>query len=188
MANHEYDLRTGHEIRQQHCPPLQGVPNSIVTDNGTQFTGSRFLEFCDEYHISIDLPAVAHPRANGQVERANGMIMQGLMSWFYTHFKQLDQQRSQVLTTMLWSLRTTPNHSTGYTPYIMVYGAKAVLPTDIEYCASRLKLYISEQNESSLQDALDQLNEAHNIGILLSARYQHTLQRYHSHRIRKRTL
>jgi hypothetical protein len=34
---------------------------------------------------------VNHPRANGQVERANGMIMQGLMSRFYTHLKQLGQ-------------------------------------------------------------------------------------------------
>jgi transposase InsO family protein len=24
-----------------------GVPNSIITDNGSQFTGRRFLEFCE---------------------------------------------------------------------------------------------------------------------------------------------
>jgi hypothetical protein len=72
------------------------------------------------------------------------MIMQGLMSRFYNHLKQLGQQWLQVLTTVLFSLRTTPNHSTGYTPYFMVYGAKAVLPTDIEYDTSRLKLYIIE--------------------------------------------
>jgi transposase InsO family protein len=28
-----------------------GVPNCIITDNGTQFTGKRFLEFCDDHHI-----------------------------------------------------------------------------------------------------------------------------------------
>jgi transposase InsO family protein len=28
-----------------------GVPNSIITDNGTQFTGRKFLDFCEDRHI-----------------------------------------------------------------------------------------------------------------------------------------
>ena len=28
-----------------------GVPNSIITNNGTQFTDKKFLRFCDENHI-----------------------------------------------------------------------------------------------------------------------------------------
>jgi transposase InsO family protein len=55
-----------------------GVPNSIITDNGSQFTGRKFLEFCDKFHIRVDWAAVAHPQTNGQVERANGMILQSL--------------------------------------------------------------------------------------------------------------
>jgi transposase InsO family protein len=31
-----------------------GVPNSIITDNGSQFTGRKFLKFCDKYHICVD--------------------------------------------------------------------------------------------------------------------------------------
>ena len=34
-----------------HC---FGVPNSIIMDNNTQFTGKKFLRFCDEYHIRVD--------------------------------------------------------------------------------------------------------------------------------------
>ena len=55
-----------------------GVPNSIITDNSTQFTGRKFIRFCDEQHIWVDWDAVAHPRMNGQVERANGTVLQGL--------------------------------------------------------------------------------------------------------------
>ena len=36
-----------------------GVPNSIITDNGTQFTGKKFLVFCYNYHICVDWSAVA---------------------------------------------------------------------------------------------------------------------------------
>jgi transposase InsO family protein len=45
-----------------------GVPNSIITNNGSQFTGRKFLEFCDKYHIRVEWAAVAHPQNNGQVE------------------------------------------------------------------------------------------------------------------------
>jgi hypothetical protein len=69
-------------------------------------------------------------------------------------------------------LEDDPNHSIGYTPYFMVYGAEAVLPTDIKYGTPRVKLYTSEQNESSLNDALDQLDKAHDVALLQSARYQ----------------
>ena len=42
-----------------------GVLNSIITNNGMQFTGKKFLQFYDEYHICVDWPTVAHPRMNG---------------------------------------------------------------------------------------------------------------------------
>jgi hypothetical protein len=45
-----------------------GVPNSINTNNDTQFTEEKFLDFCDNNNIRVDWAAVAHPRTNGQVE------------------------------------------------------------------------------------------------------------------------
>jgi hypothetical protein len=30
------------------------VPNSIITDRGTQFTGEKFLDFCDDNNIHVD--------------------------------------------------------------------------------------------------------------------------------------
>jgi transposase InsO family protein len=55
-----------------------GVLNSIIIDNGMQFTWKKFLRFCDGYHIHVDWATVAHPCMNGQVERVNGMILQGI--------------------------------------------------------------------------------------------------------------
>jgi transposase InsO family protein len=63
-----------------------GVPNSIITDNGSQFTGRKFLEFCVKHHIRVDWAAIAHPQTNGQVERANGMILQGLKPRIYDSY------------------------------------------------------------------------------------------------------
>jgi hypothetical protein len=52
-----------------------GVSNSIIIDNGTQFTRSRFLEFYDEYDIRVEWVAMDLPCANGQFEQANNMIL-----------------------------------------------------------------------------------------------------------------
>jgi transposase InsO family protein len=60
-----------------------GLPNSIITDLGTQFTSSAFLEFCDERSIVLKYMSVAHPRANGQVKRANSMILEALKKRLY---------------------------------------------------------------------------------------------------------
>jgi hypothetical protein len=40
------------------------VPNSIITDNGTQFTGERFLDLCDDNNIWVDWVVVVHPHTN----------------------------------------------------------------------------------------------------------------------------
>ena len=55
-----------------------GVMNTIITDNSTQFTGSAFVNLYDEQQINVRWAVVAHPKTNGQVERANGCILQGL--------------------------------------------------------------------------------------------------------------
>jgi hypothetical protein len=41
------------------------LPNSIITDLGTQFTDSAFWDFCDERSIVVKCVSVAHPTANG---------------------------------------------------------------------------------------------------------------------------
>jgi len=69
-----------------------GIPNVIITDNGTQFTGKKFLDFCDRHHIHVNWSAVAHPRTNGQVERANGMILQGLKPRIYNRLKKFGKK------------------------------------------------------------------------------------------------
>jgi hypothetical protein len=41
-----------------------GIPNTIITDNGTQFTRKKFPNFCDNNNICVDWSAVAHPKTN----------------------------------------------------------------------------------------------------------------------------
>jgi hypothetical protein len=60
-----------------------GVPYRIITDLGAAFTGSVFWDFCQDNTIDIYYSSVAHPRCSGQVERANGMVLQALKDRIY---------------------------------------------------------------------------------------------------------
>ena len=88
---------------------------------------------------------------------------------------------------MLWSINTTPNRSTGYTPFFMVYGAEAVLPSDIRHDSPRVAAYVEADNEKARQEALDLLDEERDIAAARLAIYQQDLRRYHSRRLRTRT-
>jgi hypothetical protein len=73
---------------------------------------------------------VVHPQTNGQVERANGMILHGLKPRIFDRLNKSSQKWLQELPVVVWSLRTTPSRATGFTPFFLVYGAEAILPTD----------------------------------------------------------
>ena len=64
------------------------VPNSIITDNGTQFTREPFLQFHDDFNIRVDWAVVAHPKSNGQVEWVNGLILQGLKPQYFDRLEK----------------------------------------------------------------------------------------------------
>ena len=55
-----------------------GIPHSIITDNGTDFVHGELKDYCEELGIRLDLASVSHPQSNGQVERANGLILAGV--------------------------------------------------------------------------------------------------------------
>ena len=93
----------------------------------------------------------------------------------------------EELPTVLWSIRTTPNRSSGYTPFFLVYGAEAVLPSDIRHDYPRVVAYIEADNEIAHQDSLDALEEERDLAASRSVIYQQDLRRYHSRRVRSRT-
>jgi transposase InsO family protein len=163
-----------------------GVPNSIITNNGSQFTGRKFLEFYDKFHIRVDWAAVAHPQTNGQVERANGMTLQDLKPRIFDRLNKSGRKWLQELPAVVWSLRTTPSRVTGFTPFFLVYGAEAILSTDLEYGSPRVRGYDEGANQRAREDSLDQLDEARTVDLMHSARYQQALRRYQARKVRRR--
>ena len=65
----------------------------------------------------------------------------------------------------------TPNRPTGFTPFFLAYGAKAVLPSDLDHGAPRVKAFDHDRATEAQLDAVDLLEEAHKTTVICSARY-----------------
>jgi transposase InsO family protein len=147
------------------------IPNSIITDLWSNFTSSEFFDFCEQKSIHIKYASVAHPRANGQVERANGMILEALKKKVFDKNEKFARKWIRELPYVVWSLRTQPSRALhGNTPFFMVYGSEAMLPVDLKFGAPRLIFEsIAEAEATRLED--DILQEERLNTVIQSARY-----------------
>jgi transposase InsO family protein len=121
-----------------------GVPHSIITDNGINFTSKEFRSYSESMGIKLKFVSVAHPKTNGQVEKANGLICNGIKKRLLAPLEKAKHAWVDELPSMLWSLRTTPNAATQETPFFLVHGAEAVLPVKITHEAPRIAAYVKQ--------------------------------------------
>jgi transposase InsO family protein len=166
-----------------------GVPNRIITDNGSQFTSRLFREYCASVGIKICFASVAYPRSNGQAERANAEVLKGLKTKsFNANLEACGKKWLDNHQSILWSIRTTTTKPTGETPFFLVYGAEAVLPTEFKFGLPRVLAFDEIRQEDLLKDRLLLLEEARCQAALCATRYQQGLRRYHIRHVRARTL
>ena len=131
---------------------------------------------------------MAHPRSNGQVEHANAEMLRGLKTKTFDRLKAGCTGWIDQIPSVLWSLRTTPSRATGETPFSLVYGVEAVLPTELKYGSPRVRAYDKDSQHTQRIDNVNFLEEVRCRAAVRSARYQQGLRRYHSRRVRPREL
>src|SRR6266540_1938507 len=126
-----------------------GVSNRIIMDNGTQFTGVEFKDWCEELSIKICYTSVAHPQSNGQVEHANGMVLQDVKSRVFDRLKPYAGKWARELSSVLWDLRTSPSRATSESPFFLTYGSEAVLPNELKFGSPRVHNFNEKKSKDS---------------------------------------
>ncbi|GKC58008.1 reverse transcriptase domain-containing protein [Tanacetum coccineum] len=99
--------------------------------------------------------AVAHPQANGLVERANRSLMEGIKT-------RLGREKAgwvDELPNVLWAHRTSIKQSNGETPFSLTYGSEAVIPAEIGIPSYQTLMIREEFNEEEQRLNLDLLQE-----------------------------
>jgi hypothetical protein len=127
-----------------------GVLKAITVDNGTQFDAKTFKDFCDQIGTKIHFASVRHPESNELVERANGIIMTGIMKLI---FNQPRGKWPEELIKVVWSHNTTISRSTGFTPFKLLFGDEAITPEEAK--AGSIRTVASTEDEADYSMAKD---------------------------------
>lgn len=94
-----------------------GTPKRIISDRGKAFTSTKFKSFTTAYQVKHILNAVSSPRSNGQVERYNRTILDGLNTSVNN-----ENEWQKSLPNVIWGINNTINKSTGFTPHLLMFG------------------------------------------------------------------
>lgn len=94
-----------------------GVPESLVSDNGSQFRSKDFKIFLNKYGVKHILTAVHSPQANAS-ERVNRSVNEALRSYIRSDQRNWDKYISDINS----SLRNSIHQSLGESPYKVVFG------------------------------------------------------------------
>jgi hypothetical protein len=129
------------------------VPNAITVDNGTQFDAEAFKEFCEQIGTKIHFASVRHPKSNGLVERANDIIMTGIMKLI---FNQPRGKWPDELIKVVWSHNTTMSRSTGFTPFKLMFGDEAITLEEAKAGSIRTVAFAEDEVDYSVEkDAIE---------------------------------
>jgi transposase InsO family protein len=135
------------EFVKEHIIYRFGIPQTITTDQGTQFTSLEFRSFAKSMGIKLLNLSPYYAQANGQAEASNKIMIKIIQ-------KKNDQKPKRwhsVLNEALWAYRMGPHGATQTSPYELVYGHNAILPWEMQSDSRRIML----QKDLSSKDLND---------------------------------
>ncbi len=105
-----------------------GIPEKILTDQGSQFMGKVMSSLCELLGIDRVRTSPYHPQSNGVVERMHGTLKSVLG-------KSMSSEKDWVafVPLCLFVLRQMPHADTGLSPFDLIYGFKVRTPLDVLY-------------------------------------------------------
>lgn len=148
-----------------------GIPETIVTDNGTSFVSAEFKHFCDLNGIHHLTSPVYHPSSNGQAESYVKIIKKGIKSVLLsTNGKNLTIN----LNKYIFDYRNSKHSNTGVSPAELVFGhplksrldlivPKGTLPSSSPVLVSNGKIKQFLQNKYSNGKSRKQFSIGDNI-------------------------
>jgi transposase InsO family protein len=106
-----------------------GVPKTLLTDRGANFTSALIKETCKLLKIQKLQTSSYNPQANRVCER-----MHKLLIYMLSHFVRKDARNwGEYVPYAVMAYRATSHCSTGYSPYYLVYGREMRLPIEEDW-------------------------------------------------------
>jgi hypothetical protein len=130
-----------------------GVPFELTVENDKQFDSQGFREFYYSIGTKPVFASMYHPQSNGVVERANGKIFSAIKK------RLLDDKKrkwADQLPEVVWALNTIEFRATGFTPFRLMYGSKAMTSQELKPGSPRTnKSAVLDVDEPTSKDLID---------------------------------
>eukprot|EP00253_Pinus_taeda_P022023 PITA_22023 len=130
-----------------------GVPTALVFDNASYFSGNVMFDFAIKRGFKLKYSANYYPQGNGLAESTN----KNLIKIIKRTIEQNHRNWHKSLVFALWDDRITHKASIGTSPFNLVYGKEAILPTNLVLPSLALVQFIEEAPSSSIQLRYDQI-------------------------------
>lgn len=101
-----------------------GIPQVILTDQGSNFLSDLFANVCKLLRIKRIKTSPYHPQSNGALERTHRVLVEYLRCYILED--QTDWDKWITYATFVFN--TTPHSSTGFTPHELLFGRKPNIP------------------------------------------------------------
>jgi hypothetical protein len=159
------------------------VPKAITVYNRTQFDVETFKDFCDQIGTKIHFASVRHPESNGLVERANDIIMTGIMKLI---FNQPRGKWPDELIKVVWSHNTTISRSTCFTPFKLLFGDEVITPEEAK--AGSIRTSASAEDEADYHVAKDTIEGTRLQAVENINKYQAKTIKWHDRKFRLKNI
>jgi hypothetical protein len=105
-----------------------GTPSKLLTDQGANFLSEIFRNTCKLLKIKKLQTTPFHPESNGSLERSHRVLKE-----YLRHYINEDQSNwDEWIPYAVHVYNTSTHTSTGYTPFELVYGFKANMPSVLQ--------------------------------------------------------
>ena len=104
-----------------------GIPDQLISDQGTQLENSTFKQFCGSHGIKHCPTTVYHPQSDGLVERMNRTLLSMLCTMATDRSFDWDEN----LDNLLFAYRTAKHDSTRFSPFETLYNRQPKLSIDV---------------------------------------------------------
>ncbi|XP_075670440.1 uncharacterized protein LOC142640253 [Castanea sativa] len=123
-----------------------------------------------------------HYQANGQIEVTN----QSLLKIIKTRLEGAKGIWLEELPSVLWAYMTTARTPTEETPFRLVYGSEAVIPTKVGLTSYRVANHDEEKNDEAMRLQLHMVDEVRALAEQRLARYQNLMVRHYNSWVKHR--
>ena len=121
---------------REHIITRLGNLRRLISDNGTPFINTDMKNLIKAYYIKHGRSTPYYSQGNGQAEATNKVILKILKKMKH----EFGEKWSDHLTDVLWASKSSLKIATGFSPFSLVYGTKAISPVELVIPTSRVVL------------------------------------------------